>query len=162
MLAIRCRAQFGASGNETLRLLAAHDAAVPLYIYLAWNNVHSPCEAPDNYLAVNSEIKDHGGQGLAGMLSALDDQLTDVIDGFKAKGIWDNTLMIFSTDNGGNLGGSGCNFPLRGGKYTFWHGGVRGNAFVAGGLLPATMRGSHWAGAAHAADWYTTIAAMAG
>ena len=39
---------------------------------------------------------------------------------------------------------------------------MRGNAFVAGGLLPASMHGSHWAGAAHAADWYTTIAALAG
>ena len=47
-------------------------------------------------------------------------------------------------------------------RRSFWQGGVRGNAFVAGGLLPAAMRGSHWAGAAHAADWYTTIAAMAG
>lgn len=33
---------------------------------------------------------------------------------------------------------------------------------MSGGLLPAAMRGSHWDGAAHAADWYTTIAAMAG
>lgn len=38
------------------------------------------------------------------MMSALDDQLTDVIGGFKNKGIWDNTIFIFTTDNGG----TGC------------------------------------------------------
>lgn len=69
--------------------------------------------------------------------------------------------MIFTTDNGGNLGGSGCNYPLRGGKYTFWQGGVRGNSFISGGLVPASRRGQSWGGAAHAADWYTTIAALA-
>ena len=67
------------------------------------------------------------------MMSALDDQMTDVMDGFKNKGIWDNTLWIFTTDNGGNLGGDGINFPLRGGKYTFWQGGCRGNSFITGG-----------------------------
>eukprot|EP00040_Diaphanoeca_grandis_P004497 m.29078 g.29078 ORF g.29078 m.29078 type:complete len:692 (+) comp16037_c0_seq1:36-2111(+) len=148
-------------GNETLRMLDNHDAATPLFIYLAWNNVHSPCEAPDNYLAVNSHIQDKSRQALAGMMSALDDQLTDVILRFKSKGMWNNTFFIFTTDNGGNLGGSGCNYPLRGGKYTFWQGGVRGNSFVSGGLVPAARRGTRWSGMAHAADWYTTIAAMA-
>jgi hypothetical protein len=87
-----------------------------LFIYLAWNNVHDPCEAPDNYLAVNSEIQNKARQSLAGMMSAIDDQLTAVVDGFKSAGLWDNTFLIFTTDNGGNLGGSGCNYPLRGGK----------------------------------------------
>jgi arylsulfatase A-like enzyme len=66
---------------------------------LAWNNVHSPCEAPDNYLEVNSEIKDKSRQGLAGMMSAIDDQLTAVVDGIKAKGsMWDNTFLVFTTE----------------------------------------------------------------
>ena len=76
--------------------------------------------------------------------------------------MWENTLLVFSTDNGGNLGGSGINYPLRGGKYTFWQGGVRGLGFVAGGLVPRHLRGTTWDGAVHAADWYTTFASLAG
>ena len=72
--------------------------------YLYTTKVHSPCEAPDNYLAVNTDIQNKPRQALAGMMSALDDQLTDVIGGFKNKGIWDNTIFIFTTDNGG----TGC------------------------------------------------------
>lgn len=43
-----------------------HDASVPVFIYLAWNNVHSPCEAPDNYLAPNMEINNTARRSLAG------------------------------------------------------------------------------------------------
>lgn len=149
-------------GNETLRMLEQHDPNQPLYIYLAWNNVHSPNQAPQNYLDVHKDISNKGRQGLAAMVSALDDQLTAVVDKFKEKGMWDNTILVFSTDNGGNLGGSGINYPLRGGKYTFWQGGVRGLGFVAGGLVPQHLRGSTWEGSVHVADWYATFTALAG
>jgi len=96
------------------------------------------------------------------MVSAVDDAFQLIVDKLKAKGMWDNTLLILSTDNGGNLGGSGINYPLRGGKYTFWQGGVRGLGFVAGGLIPAHLSNTTWSGHMHAADWYTTIAALAG
>ena len=47
-------------------------------------------------------------------------------------------------------------------QFTFWQGGVRGNAFITSPLLPAKMVGATWHGLAHAADWYTTIADLAG
>lgn len=150
--------------NETLRLLAAHNASTPLFVYLAWNNVHDPNEAPDEYIAKHMDIKNVPRRKLAAMMSVLDDTLTAVIDGLKAKGMWEDTLLVFSTDNGGNLGGSGSNWPLRGGKYTFWEGGVRGVGMVAGGanMLPAALRGSTWRGAVHQVDWYASFAALAG
>ena len=149
-------------GNESLRILDSHDPKTPLYMYLAWNNVHAPNEAPDTYMNLHKRIRNKGRQGLAAMVSALDDQLTAVVDKLKEKSMWDNTLLVFSTDNGGNLGGSGSNWPLRGGKYTFWQGGVRGLGFVGGGLVPDHLRGTTYDGFIHAADWYTTFAALAG
>jgi hypothetical protein len=50
------------------------------------------------------------------------------------------------------------NWPLKGGKHTFWDGGVRVVAGVGGGLVPAKRRGSTWAGLAHSADWFRTVA----
>ena len=72
---------------------------------------------------------------MAAMLSALDDSLSAVVDAFKARGMWEDTVMIFTTDNGGNLHGSGYNFPLRGGKYSEFEGGVRATGWVNGGYL---------------------------
>lgn len=78
------------------------------------------------------------------------------------KGMWANTLMVVSSDNGGpqymsprgyQLFGSGNNLPLRGGKTSEFEGGVRVNSFVAGGLLPATMRGKVLDDIVHFADW---------
>ncbi len=45
------------------------------------------------------------------------------------------------------------NYPLRGGKYSEFEGGIRSAAFVSGGLLPESVRGTQQAGIIHIADW---------
>ena len=52
--------------------------------------------------------------------------------------MWENTLVIFVSDNGGT--DAGINYPLRGEKHTTWEGGIRGAAFVAGGVMNVTVR----------------------
>jgi arylsulfatase B len=104
------------------------------------------------------------------MMAALDDSLARVEAKLKEKGMWDNTLLIVSTDNGGlpgNIGGRpqsiGSNMPLRAGKATVFQGGVRGAAFVNGGILPNKARGTVIDGPLmHATDWFATIANLAG
>ena len=58
---------------------------------------------------------------------------------------------------------SGSNtWPLRGGKYSRFEGGVRANAFASGGYLPPAVRGTVNAGIMHVADWSTTYCMLAG
>jgi arylsulfatase I/J len=81
--------------------------------------------------------------------------------------------MIFSSDNGGPIYGFGLpdnvctygaanNIPLRGGKLSDWEGGIRVNAFVSGGVVPAARRGAQAEAFIHIADWYATLCALAG
>jgi len=74
----------------------------------------------------------------------------------QAKGWWNDTLMIFSADNGGSIATSenaASNYPLRGGKYQPMEGGIRVSAFVSGGYLPPSVRGSALDAPVHMADW---------
>ena len=52
----------------------------------------------------------------------MDDAIGDVIDLYKKYGYWKNTIVIFSSDNGGKNIGGGYNFPLRGEKGGLYEG----------------------------------------
>ena len=75
-------------------------------------------------------------------------------------------LVVFHADNGGEILGAGVcggnNWPLRGGKFTNWEGGIRVNALVSGGALPAVRRGQKEEALITVWDWYSTYAAIAG
>jgi len=93
------------------------------------------------------------------------------VNALKDKGMWENTLMVVSADNGGpqymstkgyQMWGSGNNLPLRGGKTSEFEGGIRLNSFVTGGFLPAKVRGTESDALMHLADWYGTFCFLAG
>ena len=75
--------------------------------------------------------------------------------------MWQSTLLVFSSDNGGpSQLGKECNasnYPLRGGKSAAWDGGHRVVAFASGGLIPTPMRGRVLDGYIHMADWYPLL-----
>lgn len=88
--------------------------------------------------------------------------------------MWDNTIMAVFSDNGGPIylntvrpgmtpyNGGANNYPLKGGKMGQFEGGVRVNAFVTGGALPASRRGAKWEGFFAVEDWYATCSELAG
>jgi arylsulfatase B len=99
------------------------------------------------------------------MVNLLDDILGQLVEQLKAQDMWENTLLVFTSDNGGpiHLEESGStNFDLRGGKYSDWEGGVRATAFVSGGYLAEHRRGITVQEPIHIADWYATLPAIAG
>jgi len=99
-------------------------------------------------------------------VSYADSAVGNVTASLKAKGMWDNTLVVVVADNGGWVSKAGIaggnNYPLKGGKYNNWEGGIRANSFVSGGFLPASRRGIKYSGLVTGWDWYATFAALAG
>jgi len=88
------------------------------------------------------------------MTTELDYGVANITTALKDAGLWDNTVLIFMSDNGGPLDHS-TNAPLRGGKGSNYEGGVRVESFVHSPLI--TDSGKSWSGLAHSSDWYATI-----
>ncbi|MEM7384387.1 MAG: sulfatase-like hydrolase/transferase [Verrucomicrobiota bacterium] len=98
----------------------------PFFLYLAYNAVHSPLQGADDYLRRFAHIEDTHRQIFAAMLANLDDSIGEVIDHLKRKGLDDNTLIVFLSDNGGPTKElTSSNLPLRGGKGQLYEGGIR-------------------------------------
>jgi arylsulfatase B len=161
-----CVYEDGLFTNRVLSVIKNHDPATPLYIYWAPHNVHEPLEVPESFLNKFSFIPDPYRRLYQAMVNYLDTNVGLVVDALKAKGLYDNLLIVFSSDNGGpiyNIGRAGANnYPLRGGKMSNWEGGVRVNAFASGGLIPAAQRGSKRTGLITGWDWYATFCSLAG
>lgn len=121
----------------------------------------SPYEVPERYK--NPKIATNGNkQTYYGMATSMDEGIGNITEALKAKGMWEDTLIVFSADNGGEQTGPGNNYPLRGGKYTDFEGGTRNVAFAAGGWLPQEVRGQSTDELIHICDMWATFASLAG
>ncbi|XP_078659954.1 arylsulfatase B-like isoform X1 [Branchiostoma floridae x Branchiostoma belcheri] len=146
--------------GRAVDIVNKHDQSVPLFLYLPFQNVHAPLEVPKRFEDMYANVEDENRRKLLGMVSALDEAVGNVTMAMKKTGLWDNTLVIFTTDNGGMIIQSGNNYPLRGGKATLWEGGTRGVAFAHGKMLQKTGYTNNEM--IHAVDWFPTILAAAG
>ena len=74
------------------------------------------------------------------VVQALDAGVGHIVDSLMSVGLYDDSLLLFSTDNGGAVRGF-SNLPLKGDKEQLYEGGVRGVALVTGGVIPRGQRG---------------------
>ncbi len=95
----------------------------PLFVYLAYNAVHTPMHATAADLEGLSGSQRR--QELVAMTHALDRSVGYVLDAREEEGIADDTLVFFLNDNGGATNNASKNGPLRGRKGTVWEGGIR-------------------------------------
>ena len=132
------------------------------FLYLAFNAPHTPLQATKEDYARLPQIKDKKTRVYGAMIAQMDRRIGDVMAKLKALGIDDNTLVIFTSDNGGAWynGMAGLNAPFRGWKATFFEGGIRTPFFVRwpGHIAPGTRR----ADVTGHIDLFATIAAAAG
>ena len=90
-------------GRRAVDIILAHDAADaahPLFLYLPWQAVHSPYNSVPRFN--NSCTPDAAYEGVyAQMLHDVDDWMGQIITALKTKGMWANTLLVYTSDNGG-------------------------------------------------------------
>ena len=86
----------------------------------------------------------------------MDTMTGDVITALRSAGLYDTTLVVLCADNGAPLQ-NGNNWPLKGGKWSNYEGGVRVNALVSGGFVPPSRRGTVETGLVAVEDWFATF-----
>jgi len=145
--------------DESVRLIERHDLSRPLFLYVPFNAVHSPFQAPEPYIDMYKNIKAKNKRIYAGMVTCMDDAVGRIISALDKRGIRRNTLIIFCSDNGG-VDGVADNGPLRGHKAQLYEGGVRVPATATWtGVLKA---GSIVRQPLHIVDMYPTLIKLAG
>lgn len=146
--------------DEAVRLIRRHDTAKPLFLYVPFNAVHSPHQVPPKYVQPYAHLKEPR-RTYAGMVTAMDEAIGRVLAALDEKQMRRNTLILFSSDNGGPAPGRvTSNGPYRGGKGTLYEGGVRVVALAAwdGHIKPGTVVDQPL----HIVDWYPTLLKLAG
>lgn len=131
--------------SESVRFIQENQNS-PFFLYVPFHAVHSPIQAKPNrigeFKAKAAGARTQSTPAYAAMLSSLDDAVGRIVDALDDCKIFDSTLVIFTSDNGG-LQGVTSNAPLRVGKGSAYEGGVRVPFIVAGQGISAPGRVCH-------------------
>jgi arylsulfatase I/J len=108
--------------QHVLSTIETHDPAQPLFVFWAPHIVHTPLQVPQSFLDKFAFIEKtdkagHQRQYYHAMVNFADEALANITAAYKRKGMYDDLLIVFSTDNGGPVYGSGSaganNYPLK-------------------------------------------------
>ncbi|KAK2581658.1 hypothetical protein KPH14_002156 [Odynerus spinipes] len=155
--------------EEAVRLINSHDTKDPMFLYLAHLAPHSGnpdnlLQAPDEEIAKFGYIHDPERRTFAAMVSKLDQSVGEVVAALRTRGMLENSIILFISDNGAPttnfLSNHGSNYPLRGIKDTPWEGGIRGVATIWSPLIKKPKRVSNQM--MYVADWLPTLLSAAG
>ena len=146
--------------DEAAKFIREHDGRKPFFAYVPFNAVHAPLQVPESFKKPYSGIAGNR-RTYAAMTTAMDEAIGRIVAAVEARGWRTNTLIVFSSDNGGpNPGRLTSNGPLRAGKGTIYEGGVKTCAFANWpGRVPSN---SVVNAPLHIADWYPTLLMLGG
>jgi len=160
-------------GDEAVKLIEEQDPTKPLFLYFAALAPHSPYQAPQSEIDAYKDLfEDETKQNYAAMITVLDDQVGRIVDALEKKGMRENTVIFFTSDNGGKLAGSvsapgtgasktppASNGNFRDGKASLYEGGVRVPAIMN---WPGTLKPGIVNEPFHLVDLMPTFLAIAG
>lgn len=148
----------------------------PFLLYLPYTAVHLPLKEPEEWLQLVPEsIEGDVARHYAASVMHLDDAVGKVVAALDSKGVLDQTLLVFTSDNGGSNAENndlkypddhcpdgrltGDNAPLRGGKGDVYEGGTRVPTIVA---WPGRLQPGQLDTPVQITDWMPTFCALAG
>lgn len=139
----------------------------PFFLHVTYNAPHTPMQAPEDEVApfLRTGKFNKAVSTLYGMLHRMDSGVARILETLKARGLEENTIVLFTSDNGPQFGGEGedrldrFNCQFHGSKGTVYEGGIRVPMILR---WPAGLAGKRDVDAmVHFSDWFPTLLAMA-
>lgn len=158
--------------RKAATVIKNHPSDKPLFLYLSYQAPHMPFTGqypPSKYMNLyknstlyqNNLKQDRDAVARVAAVSAIDSGVKQVVKALKMSGLYDNSIIIFSSDNGGSHDVS--NYPLRGRKEQVYEGGVRAAGFVHSKLIKRPGKGKPGKSRLmYITDWMSTLLHVAG
>lgn len=146
--------------REAVRVIDSWSPSSPGFLHLSYTAPHDPLQAPDKYLDMSdcAKMQNWRRRTFCGMVKAIDEGVSQVSQALEDRGLADNTIILFSTDNGGAPSVGGFNYPFRGEKASIYEGGIHNPAFInIPSALGATLRSPLYKHTSHLVDFAPTL-----
>jgi arylsulfatase A-like enzyme len=153
--------------EEAVQFIERHKNE-PFFLHLTYNAPHTPLQAPEEEIKPFADTGkfNKGVSTIYAMIHRMDSGIARVLETLEKHGLENNTLFIFTSDNGPQFGGKGEDSTTR---FNCQYRGAKGLVYEGGIRLPGIVRwpdglngGRHMDEMAHFCDWFPTILAAAG
>ena len=153
----------------------------PFFLLLPFQNIHHPLTVDEKYRDLYSTYTNltQDEVTIFGYISEMDAQIGEIITSLKDNGIYENSVIVYTSDNGAPTAGADVdhaytrnetlgdvwyarNYPFRGWKSSLWEGGLRVPAFISSHLLPKEVHGTTNDQLFSIVDWLPTLASLGG
>lgn len=111
--------------DEAVRVIEQHSPDQALFLYMPFNAPHTPLQVPEEYQEKYAHIEDESRRIFAGMVDCMDVAIGRVLATLESKDMRGDTLVMFTSDNGGRIRFGARNGKLREGKKALFEGGIR-------------------------------------
>ena len=145
-------------GNEAVELLSSYDGDAPFFMHYSPTAPHAPLQAPQEAVDAYASFENFNRRRLAAMVSECDTTEGNIVAAVRRRDDADNTLIVFVSDNGGDVPAGASSGALRGGKSQPYDGGIRVPAIA---WWPARLGSGSTDEFISVHDWVPTLAALA-
>jgi arylsulfatase A-like enzyme len=88
--------------QESIKTIVDHNTSIPLFLFHAFHSIHTPLDPPSQMQeAWYPDVKDNTKRAYMTMVQYVDQAIGNIVDALKQKKMWENTIMLVASDNGG-------------------------------------------------------------
>ena len=145
--------------ERAVRIIRGWTSNQPAYLQLSYTAPHDPLQSPQEYMDLPScrGMQNWRRRTFCGMVLAIDEGVGQVMHALDGAGVASNTIIIFSTDNGGAPSVGGFNYPFRGQKATAYEGGIHCPGAIQMPVALGKPRNALYTNLLHIADLAPTL-----